>query len=204
MKAVTTIHLVRHGETEWNLERRVQGQTESYLSARGREQARHIGEQLQAFPFEQAYSSSSIRAVDTARLILEYNPVPLSTRDDLREIHLGCWEGRLHDELKEEFPEEHESYWEDPSRFYLEGAETFHQLQERAVSAIEDIAEKHAGQSVLVVSHGLFIKTVLSYYEGRHLRDLWHPPRMSNCSHSIIHRQDGTFKIVQYAGLSEW
>lgn len=204
VEAVTSIHLVRHGQTEWNLERRVQGQTESYLTEDGQDQARQVAEQLQAVSFDAAYSSSSIRAVDTAHHILRYHSLDLNERDDLREIFLGSWEGRLHDELKEVYPEQHSTYWEDPSQFQFEGAETFHQLQARAVSAIEDIAGKHEGETILIVSHGLFIKVLLSYYEGRHLRELWQPPRMGNCCHSIIQRCDDTFEIVQYAGLSEW
>lgn len=203
-RTVTSIHLVRHGQTEWNLERRVQGHTESYLTAEGQDQARQVARQLQSISFDAAYSSSSIRAVDTARHILHYHSLSLNTRDDLREIYLGSWEGRLHDELKEAYPEEHRIYWDDPSQFEFSGAETFHQLQARAVSAIEDIASKHQGETVLVVSHGLFIKVVLSHYEGRHLRELWQPPRMGNCCHSIIQRKGDSFEIVQYAGLSEW
>lgn len=201
---MTSIHLIRHGQTEWNLERRVQGQTESYLTPEGQEQARQVARQLQDLSFDVVYSSSSIRAVETARHILEYHSLPLNTLDALREIHLGSWEGRLQDEIKEDYPDQHAMYWEDPSQFQLPGAETFQQLQHRAVSTVETIAAEQPGKTILIVSHGLFIKSLLAHYEGRHLRDIWQPPRMENCCHSIIQRKGDSFEIVQYAGLCEW
>ncbi|MCW8196559.1 histidine phosphatase family protein [Proteobacteria bacterium 005FR1] len=201
----TTIHLVRHGQTNWNVERRIQGQTESSLTPMGIEQAREVAKQLQNVKFDRAYSSSSERARDTARYILEHHEVDLELRDNLREIFLGEWEGQLYDEVKLSHPEHHQHFWEDPSLFALAGAESFHDLQARAIEAVEEIIRENEGRTVLVVSHGAFIKALLSHYEGRHLSQFWHPPKMTNCCHSIMERgPDGTSVICQYAGLTDW
>lgn len=202
---MTTIHLVRHGQTSWNVERRIQGQTEASLTPIGIEQAREVAKQLQDVNFDRAYSSSSERARDTARYILEHHEVSLELRDDLREIFLGDWEGLLYADVKVSHPEQHQHFWEDPSRFALPGAESFHDLQARAVAAVESIIRDNEGRTILIVSHGAFIKALLCHYENRHLSKFWQPPQMSNCCHSIIERgSDGTFVICQYAGLTEW
>jgi phosphoserine phosphatase len=201
LRRKTIIHLVRHGQTTWNVESRIQGQTETTLSPVGEEQARELAKQLQSIKFDRAYASSSRRARDTARFILEHHEnVDLELRDDLREMSLGSWEGQLHADVKLSHPESHGHFWEDPPRFILDGAETFHDLQARAVSVVDKIARENEGKTVLIVSHGAFIKALLTYYEGRHLRDFWEPPYMTNCSHSVIERgSEGDVVICQYA-----
>lgn len=202
---MTTIHLVRHGQTNWNLERRIQGRTESVLTALGQEQARAVAKQLKDVKFDRAFASSSQRARDTARFILEHHQVDLELRDELREIYLGSWEGQLYADVQKTHPESHNHFWKDPSRFALENAESFHDLQARAVAILDEITKENEGLTILVVSHGAFIKALMCHYEGRHLRDFWQPPQMTNCCHSIIERgPEGDFVICQYAGLTRW
>ena len=85
-------------------------------------------------------------------------------------------------------------------KFDVPGAETFFQLQNRALAAIRDIYFKHAGQLVALVSHGALIKTVLAHIEGRHMAQLWTPPQMHNCAHSIVCVDaEDNYRILQYA-----
>jgi len=174
---LTTIHLIRHGQTNWNLEKRIQGQTESELTELGRQQARDVALALKDVNFDKAYSSSSVRAHDTAKHILEHHDLELSLDDQLREIFLGPWEGNLYDEMKVTHPEEHQHFWEDPSKFNLSGAESFYDTQTRAIDALEAIIEKEKGKTILIVSHGVWIKLLLAKIEERHLQDLWLPPK---------------------------
>ena len=202
---MTIVHLVRHGQTDWNLERRIQGQTNSQLTDLGRQQARDASFKLKNVHIDHVFSSSSTRALETARLIMEGRDIELLPHDALREIQLGHWEGNLYDEIKEREPENYHHFWQDPSQFNVPGAETFHQLQQRGLSVLNELVEKYPGRSLLIVSHGAFIKSLLSHIEGRHLKDLWLPPSMSNCCHSIIIRNsDGQFTIKQYADLETW
>jgi len=212
---VTNIHLVRHGQTNWNLERRIQGQTESTLTDLGSEQALAIGAILKDTAFDSAYASSSIRARDTAQHIVncrapEQKKLDLILDDQLREIFLGAWEGNLYDDIKEQDPVNHDHFFGDPSQFNVPGAETFLQTQERAITALEKIIAQEQGKTILLVSHGVWIKSVLTYLENRPLNQFWLPPKMTNCCHSIL-THDGSdefslrnFKIQQYAGLMEW
>jgi len=82
----------------------------------------------------------------------------------------------------------------------VQGAESFHDLQRRAVAAVAEIAAAHAGERVALVSHGALIKSYLCYVEDRPLDRFWEPPTMHNCCHSIVEiAADGSAKIVQYA-----
>ncbi len=195
---MSQLHIIRHGQTNWNVERRIQGQTDSILTEVGVRQAQQAGEHLKTLNFDAAYTSSSVRARDTAAAILAHHNLQAVELDQLREIFLAHWEGRLYEEMHCEDGDNHNAFWEDPSKFKVEGAETFYDLQQRAVETLTQLAEKHIGDTILVVSHGAYIKSFLSFIEGRHLKDFWQPPRMKNCCHSIVNFENGKFEIEQY------
>ncbi len=197
------IHLIRHGQTHWNKERRVQGQSESTLNEEGRQQAIALRPILNHFAISKVYCSSSIRTRETAALLFENSDVDIEYRDELREILLGSWEGLLQAETKEKYPECFKNFWHFPHRFTLTGAETFAQVQARGLAELQRIRQEVAGEDVAVVSHGVLIKSILCQLAGRPLERLWEPPEMHNCSHSIIEidtKRGSAPQIIQYAG----
>lgn len=195
------LHLIRHGETDWNAMRRVQGQMESRLTEAGRQQATELAPQLRQFAIDRVVCSTSIRARETADILFGAYQLPVQYEDNLREIHLGPWEGNLYDDLAEQDPEQFHNFWNEPDRFSLAGAETFHQLQQRGVDAVKKIVARATEENVAIVSHGALIKSVLCHFEQRPLAKLWDPPRMHNCAHSIMEfDRDGHTRIVRYAG----
>ena len=99
------IHLIRHGQTHWNKEHRVQGQTESTLCAEGRAQAAALRQVLDQIAISKVYCSTSIRTRETAAILFADKDVETEYRDSLREILLGPWEGFLQTEVKEKYPE---------------------------------------------------------------------------------------------------
>ena len=90
---MASIYLVRHGETEWNRLGRAQGRTDIPINDEGRRQAALLGQRLADTPFAAAYASDSVRASETATIILQGRPVPLHATPELREVSLGRWEG---------------------------------------------------------------------------------------------------------------
>lgn len=202
---MTRLHLIRHGETAWNAEGRIQGQTDARLNAIGREQASALKESFVDIPIARVYVSSSVRARDTAALALGHLSAEFIYLDELREIYLSDWEGRLYAEVERVHPEHVDHFRNAPHRFNYPGAETFVELQQRGLTAIQNIIQQGEGLEVAVVSHGAWIKAVLSHYEGRALNQFWEPPRMHNCSHSILEVVPGEDKprIRQYAGHTE-
>jgi probable phosphoglycerate mutase len=202
---MTRLHLIRHGETDWNAEGRIQGQRESVLSEQGQHQARALQKKLAAINFDRVFSSSSTRAQQTAALALSHCQQPVSLQDDLREIMLGPWEGHLYADIEKVEPQAVSAFRNTPDLFNVEGAETFHAVQHRALTAVQAILTDCAGMEIALVSHGVWIKSVLSHYEGRPLSRFWEPPGMHNCCHSIIEvsAESGEPRIVRYADLDE-
>jgi broad specificity phosphatase PhoE len=152
---VTTILLVRHGETDWNAERRVQGHSDTPLNDTGREQARALAEELAAERIDAVYSSDLLRAHETARIVAESKGLGVTAIRDLRERHFGTWEGLTDVEIFSRFPEAANGPWGD--------AETKEQMAARVSGALHRIAETHPGGRVLVVSHGGPLRAVLAH-----------------------------------------
>lgn len=184
--SVTRLYLFRHGETTWNAEGRLQGQSESCLSELGLAQAVERSSEILGHGFHARYCSSSQRTRETMHGLLDGGVGDVSYRDDLREIMLGSWQGRLIKELRLEHPELYEQFSHQPEQFELEGAETFQALQDRGVGALQQIADAHSGQRVLVVSHGALIKACLLHWLGQPLTQMWVEPLIPNCSCSVV------------------
>ncbi|MBQ0721314.1 MAG: histidine phosphatase family protein [Gammaproteobacteria bacterium] len=202
---MTRLHLIRHGETNWNAEGRIQGQLESVLSELGEQQATALQEKLVLINFDKVFSSTSTRARQTTALALSHWDKPVGYQDNLREIMLGRWEGQLYADVEIVEPQAVYAFRHTPDIFNVEGTETFHALQRRALAAVEEIMRDCAGMEIALVSHGAWIKSVLSHYEGRPISRFWEPPRMHNCCHSILEISPGatTPRIVRYADLDE-
>jgi len=191
----TNIFLVRHGQTEWNLFNRIQGQKNSPLSEVGKKQACRIREKLKDKEIKIAYSSSLGRAVETAAIIIDDLPIKLIQRDTLNEIDLGPWVGKTLEEAKKMYPVEYEQFWYYPEKYSLSGSETYHELQERTVHEINSIIDKNIGSNVLVVSHWIAIKVILAHFLNRNLSELSEVIDIKNGSYVMIEKKDKTAKI---------
>jgi broad specificity phosphatase PhoE len=152
---MTELLLARHGETDWNLENRVQGQTDRPLNTRGLDQARALASRLAAEPLVAVYASDLARARDTAKIVADGHGLEVVIDPDLREKNFGSWEGLTDVEILERFPDAVRGSWGD--------GETSETVADRAISAIERIREQHPFGAVLVVSHGGPLRAILAY-----------------------------------------
>lgn len=166
------LYLIRHAETVFNREGRVQGFTDSPLSDLGREQARRLRKRLEAIRLGAAASSPAGRAVETARVALD-GAVPLATHDGLREMNLGVWEGRVASDIRREYPEEIRLWFDRPSRLRLEGGETIRRFRRRVTRTMDSILESHPDQTIAVFTHGGVIRIYLTSLLGMKLDDVW-------------------------------
>jgi probable phosphoglycerate mutase len=150
----TRLTAVRHGETAWNVDTRLQGQLDVPLNSRGREQARLLAQALKDEPPQAIYSSDLQRARDTAQAVGAV--VGLAVQEDagLRERHFGIWQGQTYAEVEAGWPELAERWRRREPAFGPEGGETLQGFFERSVAAVSAIVQRHAGESVLIVSHG--------------------------------------------------
>jgi 2,3-bisphosphoglycerate-dependent phosphoglycerate mutase len=162
---MTTILLTRHGETDWNREKRWQGLADRPLNARGREQARALAEQLEPLPFSAIYASDLRRAHETALIVAERRGLAVTPLRALREIDVGSWTGLFYDEVKERFRAAYEQMRTRTGTGW-EGGETYAEMGRRVLEAMRWIARQHPGDAVLVVTHSGPIRTVRAHALG--------------------------------------
>lgn len=172
MPLETRIFLVRHGETEWNTQNRLQGNKDSPLTLRGIRQAHQVKKSLERFSIDQAYVSPLKRARVTAEIILQDRKLEAAVKDQLREINLGPWEGKTRQETALSHPDAYKAFWERPDLFNLLGADTFPELQDRMVKELEQIFIHGNNKNILVVSHWIAIKVALAHYSSTPLSHL--------------------------------
>lgn len=179
---MTTILLARHGETDWNLQRRVQGHSDTPLNETGRAQARALAKTLADATFDAIYSSDLARAEETARIVAESKGLEVTAVPDLRERNFGTWEGLTDKEILERFPDAKLGSWGD--------AETKDEMTRRVLGALEQIATAHPDGRVLVVTHGGPVRALLvdCGIDGS--------GPIGNCSLYELRFRDGRFRSV--------
>ena len=162
----TQMVVVRHGETVWNTAGRQQGQLDSELSPTGVRQAEAIAEALADQTFHTLYTSDLARAVQTAEIIgrrLGIEPIP---EPGLRERHLGILQGLTMAQFAERFPAEHALLRSDDPDYAIPEGESVRERQERHVCCAEALAERHAGQRLLLVAHGGVLNSLFRHALG--------------------------------------
>ena len=171
-QVVQRIWLVRHGQTEWNEQRRFCGQTDMPLSPLGRRQARKLASQLQHKPITAIYSSDLGRARETAEIIAKKRLIHIFFSPVWREIHFGAWEGLTYDEIAASFREQ-PGFFTDPEHTAPPQGETLTEVLQRTMPALHEIAQhEHRGEIVLV-SHGGVLRGLLCSLLGMPLRNQW-------------------------------
>jgi broad specificity phosphatase PhoE len=188
---VTTLLLARHGETDWNSERRWQGHADQPLNEAGREQARELAESLLRRGIDAVYSSDLLRAHETARIVADRLGLPVAVDAGLREVDVGDWAGRVHSEIESIDPEGFDR-WQAGGKGW-NGGESYEQMGERVVASLLRIAERHPGGTLLIVSHGGSIRACrataagLAYATSR----VSAIGSMANCEVAELHVADG-------------
>ena len=170
---MTTLLLIRHGQTDWNLEGRYQGHSDVPLNATGLQQAHQVASQLGFTRPDAIFSSDLTRTHDTAAIIGKALRLPIHLDSRLREINQGIWEGMLYEDIKREYSELVERRRNDPLSVAAPGGETVGEVRERMLAAVADIAQGYAMGSVVVVSHGLALALVKAYVASVPIDKVW-------------------------------
>jgi len=167
MKPGRDVVFIRHGETDWNREKRVQGSQGASLSEAGREQAKGLARLLWEVPLQAVYSSALPRAVETASYVAGPHSLNVTAEPRLNEIHHGEWEGVAEADLPD--LELYRKWREDPSAHAIPGGEPLQAVHDRAVAAMKDILGRHReGEGlVAVVSHQIVLAVLKCYILDR-------------------------------------
>ena len=164
---MTRIYLIRHGETEWNKEGRLQGHSNVLLSPEGIHQAQLLAKHLPI------YSSDLSRAMETARILAAKLGLSVIQESGFREVNFGDWEGRNFSELATEVPEGFENFFTRPDKAHPPNGETFLEAQARALTALDEIIDERDEQSIIIVSHGAVIRLLICAALGMPIRKMW-------------------------------
>ena len=194
---MTKFIITRHGQTEWNVEKRMQGQANSPLTELGRQQADALRQRLSGTDFAAVYCSSLQRAIDTAEIICNGKDNTIVTLDSLMEIAIGSWSGMLLTEVEEAYPEQSHNFWKNPDAYVpMPGGETYQQLRDRAGKTLLELAKKHRNQTVLVVSHGIVLKLLYNIFRYQPLADIGsNHPHPKSCCYCEVEWTDAVWHI---------
>lgn len=203
---MTTFYCMRHGKTEFNQAGIFQGGlVDSPLLDEGIETAKKAGNYLQDVSFDRVIISPQKRAQDTARAFLSThssNPIK-ETVEDIREMKFGTWDGTLEKNYEGQTQFEHLKYRPhlyDPSEF---GGEDFETLLNRTKSVFKEYATKYPNETILVVSHGLTLQTLLKHFQGLPISDIRNGELLGNTSISIIEAKNAEeFSVTRYNDLT--
>ena len=151
---MTELIVVRHGVTDWNREKRLQGHTDIALNQEGREQAARVARALERENFDVFYSSDLSRALETAQTIASRHAQPVLARPELRERHYGVFEGVPQHELPQRFPQAYANLKARDPHADLPGGESLHDFYQRISTYVQLLAQQHPGQRLFISTHG--------------------------------------------------
>lgn len=166
------LYIVRHGQTKWNVEKRLQGWRNSPLTEKGISDAKRLSERLEDVNFDYIYSSPQKRAFKTAEMIKKNRNIDIIQLEGLKEIGFGKWEGMKIEDIEVEYKDEYETYKSTPHLHEtIEGSESFQDMFERVKKSLDVIIE-NGGEDVLIVCHGVTIRILIAIIKQIPLKDL--------------------------------
>ena len=189
---MTKIIFVRHGQTEWNVLGRYQGQTDIALSPLGIEQAEKLAAHFPVDKVEAVYSSDLVRAMMTARCIADRFGLTVEPRPALRELNFGDWEGLTYDEIVAKWPDALNNFFQHPDVLEIPHGESFPKLRERALDAVEKIVACHPEQTVAVFAHGAILRTILTAALHMDLKYVWTIRQFNTAVNIVTYTEHGT------------
>lgn len=198
------LYLTRHGETIWNKDQRLQGRGNSPLTDNGIRQAEELASRLDNKPIDILISSPSQRAIDTAELINRSHHLTIIQDEHFLEMDLGDWEGQLKETIHVFDPERARFFWQEPHLFKSETGEDFYEVRERVLPRIKTLLQEYPDKEILLVTHAVVLKTLMTYFENRPLEKLWEGPFMHGTSLTVVDFEGDDFKIKLYADTSHF
>ena len=192
---MTEIYVIRHVQAEGNLYRLMQGHWDGDVTALGEKQRDALSLRFRDIPVDAVYSSDLWRARFTASAITRFHDLPIRCDRRLREIHVGPWEAQPFANLLWEQPELMDTFMHDSANFCLPGAETFRDVRERVLEALYEIAAANEGRTVVITTHGVAIRCMLTALLGVPLNDRETVPIFHNTGISHLRFENGRFTV---------
>ncbi len=197
---MTRLIIVRHGESKTNKQKVFTGQLDMGLSEIGKKQAELVKKYLEDYKIDKIYSSDLKRAYDTALPTAESNGIKIKTSKSLREIYAGEWEGKCFDFIQEKYPDTYSVWRNDIGNAVCDGGESVKKLKERVEKEVDRILAENEGKTIMIVSHGTPIRSLLCIWKGSDISDMQNIRWVPNASVSVVEYSDCATKpeIVLY------
>jgi broad specificity phosphatase PhoE len=193
---MSKIYLARHGETEWNKEGRSQGCSNDIpLSDIGIKQAKALAERLSSERIDLFFSSTLGRAFQTAGIVAEKHSKEVSKYSEFLEINFGCWEGLRIDDIKEKYLDVFNIWRDTPHLAVIPGAENLLEIKERSMRRLFEILKENKEKNILIISHGITIKVMISAIMGIDLANL-HKIRQDNTGLNVFEYRNNDFTTI--------
>ncbi|MBQ9853282.1 MAG: GNAT family N-acetyltransferase [Ruminiclostridium sp.] len=193
---MTKIYLIRHAEAEGNLYRRMHGHYNSLITDNGYRQIQALAERFRDIPIDAVYSSDLFRTMTTARAICDTKGLPLVTRPDLREIHMGDWEDRTFAAIAMVEPEMMGYFSQSSPLYRAPNGESFQEVRDRGSAAILDIAARHEGQTVAIFAHGTLIRNALAAFQGIGPEGMHKMKHSDNTAVAYLEVEEGKANVI--------
>lgn len=195
------LYIVRHGETEWNLIKKFQGQSDSPLTENGIKIMKDTGNKLKNIIFSRVYTSELGRAVKSAEIILNKNinykndKIEIKKMSELNEVYFGLWQGLSHEEVFEKYPEEAENYFHNVKRYNAENikAEKLKDALDRFLRGMKKILKNHKSGNILIVTHGTVLEMFINYVGNKDLLEINERKLVNNGDYKIFNYKNGKF-----------
>ena len=197
----TEFIVVRHGETDANVNGILQGQSDTQLNERGIRQAEQVAGRLKNDHFDFIFSSDLARAMETARLIAEPHHLPVRKLHALREWNLGKFQGRKLDDLKQQCPEIIAAFHSEIGDVRIPGGESRFDFYQRVADCLDEMPERFAGKRILLVSHGGVLRAVFHHIAGP-VSACSRLPLTGNASVSSFRYVDGFWQLTSWNDTS--
>lgn len=192
---MTRFVLIRHGQTEWNREERYRGRADIPLNETGHEQARRIAAALAGTPVAAVYASPLQRCIQTAEPTAWGHGLTPQPLEGLLDIHFGRWQGLTPAEATEAYPDLHRLWVTSPGRARFPDGESLEDVHARATSALADLIERHAGQTVILVSHKIVCKVILCAVLGLTNDHIWRIEQ-DNAAINVFQHDDSSWVVL--------
>lgn len=167
------IILIRHGQTEWNREERFRGHVDIDVDETGLRQAEAAAQRVTQWEVAAVYSSPLRRAMTTARIIADRLALPVVPLEGISDMNFGVWQGLSVGEVKDRYPDLFDLWRYSPHRLEIPQGECLEDVQKRAVATIDDLATRHEGETVAVVTHRVVCKVLLCHLLGLDNSHFW-------------------------------
>jgi len=196
---MTIVYITRHGETEWNRQKRFQGNKNSNLTEKGIEAAKKLSKRAETIDVDFIISSPLKRAYETAEIVRGNKNVEIVTYDGLKEVNLGDFEGLTYKEIEEKFNDTLKKINADPVNNKYPNGESLKEFFERVSSTFEKILEEYKDKRIMVVAHGGTVKAIECWFRHVDIKKDWMGTVVENCSLSCIEvKADGEIKEIFY------